>query len=34
MTKPKPKCKACGDTGKNSRGGVCIPCLKNGRIKG
>ena len=28
-----PKCKACGDTGKNSNGGPCVPCVMNGRIK-
>lgn len=22
----KPKCKACNDTGKNSKGGPCYPC--------
>ena len=26
-------CIACEDTGKNSRGGACLPCLNNGRIK-
>jgi hypothetical protein len=26
-------CVACGDTGKNSRGGPCYPCLVNGRVK-
>ncbi len=24
----KPICVACGDTGRNSRGGVCVPCLR------
>jgi len=24
-------CTACGDTGRNSKGGACSPCLKNGR---
>lgn len=30
---PKPKCVACGDTGKNSKGGPCRPCEDNGRLK-
>jgi hypothetical protein len=25
----KPKCKACGGTGKNSRGEPCYPCTVN-----
>lgn len=25
-------CIACGDTGKNSKDGVCTPCEKSGRI--
>lgn len=36
VAKPKPKsytCIACEDTGKNSKGGACLPCLNNGRIK-
>lgn len=28
-----PKCKACGDTGKNSKGGPCAACVQNGRVK-
>ncbi len=24
--KPKPACNACGGTGKNSKGGQCVPC--------
>ena len=31
--KPKPKCIACGDTGKNSKGGFCEPCLQNYAIE-
>lgn len=27
------QCIACGDTGKNSRGFPCEPCLRTGRIK-
>ena len=27
-------CPACGNTGKNSRGGPCHPCVQRGRIKG
>lgn len=26
------KCKACSDTGKNSKGGACIPCMLNKSI--
>lgn len=29
---PKYICIACEDTGKNSRGGDCAPCVANGRI--
>lgn len=35
LTKPKdpikprlPACKACGGTGRNSKGGDCVPCIK------
>lgn len=28
-----PTCVACNDTGINSKGGVCVPCQKAGRIK-
>lgn len=28
-----PKCKACGDSGKDSKGRPCTPCVMNGRIK-
>lgn len=27
---PKPKCIACGGTGRNSRGGLCSPCNGKG----
>lgn len=27
-----PLCMACGDTGRNSKGGPCVPCVKNGRV--
>lgn len=30
---PKGGCVACGGTGKDSRGGSCLPCLRNGRTK-
>lgn len=26
-------CVACGDSGKNSKGGICYPCLESGRLK-
>ncbi len=29
---PTPICVACGDTGKNSHGGECVPCRLNGRL--
>lgn len=29
---PVPACKACGDTGVNSKGGPCVPCIKAGRV--
>lgn len=25
-------CVACGDTGKNSKGGPCVPCIQSGRV--
>lgn len=31
--KPKPACKACGGSGKDSRGRPCHPCVQNGRVK-
>lgn len=31
VVKPPP-CKACGGTGRNSRGGPCIPCVVNGHV--
>lgn len=35
MPKPskKPICLACSDTGRNSKGGQCHPCLVHGRVK-
>ena len=30
--KPAPTCIACGDTGLNSNGGSCTPCVLNGRV--
>jgi hypothetical protein len=29
---PPASCIACGDTGRNSRGGECVPCRVNGRL--
>lgn len=29
----KPTCKACKNTGVNSKGGLCGPCVMNGRVK-
>lgn len=26
-------CKACAGTGKNSKGGLCAPCVQTGKIK-
>ncbi len=28
----KPLCIACGDTGRNSKGGLCYPCVRAGRV--
>lgn len=28
-----PTCIACGDTGRNSKGGDCVPCVRHGRAK-
>ncbi len=33
VKKKAPVCVACGDTGRNSRGGDCHPCVVHGRIK-
>lgn len=30
--KPAPACVACGDTGKDSKGGPCVPCVTAGRV--
>lgn len=27
------ECKACGGSGKNSNGGPCLPCIRNGKVK-
>lgn len=27
-----PVCVACGDTGRNSKGGDCVPCVRAGRV--
>lgn len=27
------ECVACGDTGRNSKGGSCHPCVANGRLR-
>lgn len=29
----KPKCKACNGTGKNSKGGKCLPCAGTGKVR-
>lgn len=28
----RPACIACGDTGRNSKGGQCVPCVRAGRV--
>jgi len=28
----RPTCIACGDTGRNSKGGQCVPCVRAGRV--
>ena len=31
--KPKPRCVACGGTGRNSKGGECLPCARRKVVK-